>query len=104
MSFWVFLYRLAWILLVVLAILAVASFFLPPIRQYRELRQREAELQQEIQFKEEVIRHLKERQARLQSDPTFVEKIAREEFGLARPGETIYKFTEDEPQTGLRRP
>ena len=29
---------------------------------------------------------------RLRNDPAFVEKLAREEFGMVRPGETVLKF------------
>jgi cell division protein FtsB len=29
---------------------------------------------------------------RLRNDPTYLERIAREERGMARPGETILKF------------
>jgi cell division protein FtsB len=99
MSFWVGLYRVAWMALAVLALVGMLAAFAPPIRQYRELRRMEAELQEEIRLKEEILHHLKDQQERLQSDPDFVEKIAREELGLARPGETVFKFADDEPQT-----
>lgn len=104
MSFWVGLYRVAWGTFVVLALIAIMAAFTPPIQEYRELRRREAEMQEEIRLKEEMLHHLKLQQERLETDPTFVEKIAREEFGLARPGEVVFKFTEDEPQTGTRSP
>jgi cell division protein FtsB len=29
---------------------------------------------------------------RLRNDPAYIEKLAREEYGYARPGETILKF------------
>ena len=29
---------------------------------------------------------------RLRNDPAYVEKLAREEFGMVRPGETVLKF------------
>ena len=99
MSFWVGLYRAAWIILGVLFLIGALAAFTPPIRQYREMRRMEAALQEEIRLKEEILHHLKDQQERLQSDPAFVEKIAREELGLARPGETVFKFADDEPQT-----
>lgn len=104
MSFWVGLYRAAWIALGVLFVVGAVAAFAPPIRQYRELRRMEADLQEEIRLKEELLHHLKQQQERLQSDPEFVEKIAREELGLARPGETVYKFADDEPQTAPPSP
>lgn len=41
---------------------------------------------------ESRVRQLRETVDRLHNDPEYVEKIAREEHGLARPGETILKF------------
>lgn len=39
---------------------------------------------------------LRERIRRLRHDDFYLEKIAREELGLARPGEIVYRFAEDE--------
>jgi len=99
MNIWVFLYRLAWTALIVLLIVGIASVFLPKVKQYREMRQREEAMQEDIRLQEDMVRSLRDRQERLQQDPAFVEKIAREEFGLARPGEVVFKFSEDEPRT-----
>jgi cell division protein FtsB len=99
MNIWVLIYRIGWISLAILFIVAVTSMFVPQIRQYHELRKRETALKEEIQLEEEMLRHLKLQQERLRTDPRFVEKIAREEFGLAKPGETVFKFVDEEPQT-----
>ena len=42
-------------------------------------------------------RKLQDRVKSLKSDPAAIERIAREEMGLARPGEYIFKIT---PRTG----
>jgi cell division protein FtsB len=39
---------------------------------------------------------LRERIRRLRHDDFYLEKIAREELGLARPGEIVYSFADDE--------
>ena len=39
---------------------------------------------------------LRLKQERLQEDPRFVEKIARENLGYAKPGETIFRFVDDD--------
>src|SRR6187551_2332183 len=36
----------------------------------------------------------------LRSDPAAIERIAREELGLARPGETVFLIREPSPATG----
>lgn len=99
MNFWVVIYRVGWVALAILAVVAAASTFIPQISRYQELRRKEAVLQQDIQLEEEMLRHLKEQQERLATDPRFVERIAREEFGYAKPGETVFKFVEERPQT-----
>jgi cell division protein FtsB len=35
----------------------------------------------------------------LQSDPAAIEKVAREDMGLARPGEMIFRLPDDPPAT-----
>lgn len=99
MNFWVLLYRIGWVAFAILVVIAVISLFVPQINQYREMRRRDAALQEEIRLKEEILRHLKDQQDRLRSDPRFIEKIAREEFGFARPGETVFRFVDEDRST-----
>lgn len=59
--------------------------------QYRILSQlredRQAELNRTHQLESAIIA--------VKSDPAVVERLAREKFGLARPGEVIFKFRPD---------
>jgi cell division protein FtsB len=102
MNFWVLLYRIGWITLAVLVVIAVVAMFVPQIRQYNELNRKEAALQDEIRLEEEIVNHLKDQQQRLKTDPRFVEKLAREELGYAKPGETVFRFTDDEAPASNR--
>jgi cell division protein FtsB len=54
-----------------------------------------------LQRENEILR---ERVRRLRHDDLYLEKVAREELGLARPGEIIYRFVspEGKNQTGSR--
>jgi cell division protein FtsL len=55
--------------------------------------QKEVEkIQQEIQQINQENRRLAERVKALKSDPQLIERIAREQMGLARPGERIYRL------------
>jgi cell division protein FtsL len=55
--------------------------------------QKEAgEVRQEIDRINEENRRLQERVKSLKTDPEAIEQIAREEMGLARPGEYIFKI------------
>lgn len=67
-----------------------------------DLEARERQLREEVELEQELLRHLQTKQERLRSDPRFVEKIAREELGLAKPGETVFKFIDDAPTTNAR--
>ena len=104
MNFWVMIYRVGWIALGILVAVAVVAMFVPQIRQYNELHRKEAALQDEIRLEEEIVKHLKEQQERLKSDSRFVEKLAREELGYAKPGETVFRFTDDEESPASNRP
>ena len=102
MNYWVMIYRIGWIMLAVLVVIAVIAIFEPRFKQYHELRRKEAALQGEIHIEEENIKYWKDQQQRLKSDPRFVEKLAREELGYAKPGETVFRFTDDEAPASNR--
>ena len=88
--------RVCLIASVALLIGILASFFKPLIDRQKKLRAQEAALRQDIQKEAEQLRMLKLKQQRLQEDPRFVEKIAREDWNYAKPGETIFRFTDEE--------
>ncbi len=90
-------------ILVMLVIIVLGAVFYPPLRQMKDLTVRQYELEEEIRQDEEMLRHLRKKQERLLNDPRFVEKIAREELGLAKPGETVFRFVDDPaPYDGMR--
>lgn len=94
MNFWVTVYRAAISILAILLIFGLCSIFIPLIRENRERERKTAALEEELRAKQEGITHIRKQQEQFQNDPTFVENIAREEYGKAKPGETIYRFTQ----------
>lgn len=62
-------------------------------------KQEVQKLQLEIQRLDEENRLLSEQVKALKSDPTTIERIAREEMGLARPGELIFKLPPNSNET-----
>ncbi len=102
MNVYVLIYRVGWVALAILACVWIGSLFVPQVRQYREYQQKKAALQEDIRLEEQMLKHLKDQQEKLRSDPRFVEKIAREEIGYAKPGETVFKFVDEEPRTNRR--
>jgi cell division protein FtsB len=101
MNVWVLIYRFAWSLLAILALVGLFYVFYPPVRRIHEMQKKEAKLEEEVRFDEEIVNHLKSKQEKLMNDPRFVEKIAREELGYAKPGETVFKFVDDETTNKL---
>ncbi len=101
MNIWAFIYRFACIALGVLLVAGLITLFYPKFRQHREMQREAQRLEDEIRFDREMVQHLKTKQEKLQNDPRFLERVAREELGLAKPGETVFKFIE-EPATNRR--
>jgi cell division protein FtsB len=64
------------------------------------------ELRGEIDRLNQENGHLNKQVQSLRSDPKAVERIAREEMGLARPGEMIFKLPDkpQEPDGTTKRP
>ncbi len=103
MNFWVLLYRGAWIILAILAVVLVISIYLPQYGELKEAERKQASIEADIRDQEEILQLLKMKQERLMSDPRFLEKIVREEFGMAKEGESVIKFIEDQPRTAPAR-
>ena len=103
MNIWSVIYRFACTTLAILLVLAIARVFMPKIRQARELQRHEQQLVQEIEIDKELVQLLKTKSEKLKNDPRFLERVAREELGLAKPGETVFKFI-DEPATNAKSP
>ena len=53
-------------------------------------------MEQEIQELNETIDSLKETIEKLKNDTAYIERIAREKLGMAKKGEKVYKFVEEE--------
>ena len=70
--------------------------FVPQIRHYQELQRERAAMEEKIRLEEDILLHLRQKQQRLQHDPRFVERIVREELGYAKPGETVFRFVDED--------
>lgn len=60
--------------------------------KYLELKDRKARLEEEIKEIESKNARLKSELRLLKEDPFYIEKHAREDFGMARPDEYIFKY------------
>lgn len=57
-----------------------------------QLSQRKETLKAKTEKLEAETRQLKEKINALQNDPDLLERIAREEYGMKKEGETVYKI------------
>lgn len=87
------------LLLVGIPIVTIVIFFLvyfPTLTRYRELKIEEELLEEKIQAIDEKINALREEKELLENDKEYIEKVIRDELGLVRPGEVVYKFIEEQ--------
>ncbi|MBU6401707.1 MAG: septum formation initiator family protein [Verrucomicrobia bacterium] len=78
-------------LLLLAAVMGVAVWYLPLIRQNEAMRKEILELRQQIHKEQDTVRQLKGSLDALR-DPRTVERLARERLGYAKPGETVIRF------------
>ena len=53
-------------------------------------------MEQEIKELNDTVDSLKETIEKLKNDTAYIERIAREKLGMAKKGEKVYKFVEEE--------
>ena len=89
-----FLHRnLNWFLVIALALLLLQDIFgTHGVLAMRHSQQDAAEIRKKIDQLDAENQKLQDRVKSLKTDPASIEKIAREEMGLARPGEVIFKI------------
>lgn len=94
LGIWDKLTRAVMVLLVAAVAVGIGFLCVPLIQQNERMRQRNLELESQIQREEEVGRQLKATLDAQRSDPKAVERLAREKLGYAKPGEVVIRFQE----------
>ncbi|MFA6545349.1 MAG: septum formation initiator family protein [Limisphaerales bacterium] len=98
LGIWDKLTRAVLLLLVVAVTVGIGFLCVPLIQQNERMRQRNIEIEAQIQREEESARQLKAGLDAQRSDPKAVERLAREKLGYAKPGEIVIRF--QEPASG----
>lgn len=100
--------HLSWLLCAALALLLLQDIFgTHGLIAMRRSQQEAQQVQKEISQLDAENQQLQERVKALKSDPAAIERIAREEMGLARPGEHIFKLppkAPDNPTAPIPKP
>ena len=60
--------------------------------KYREIEKKKIQLESQINELESENKQIKNQLHSLKEDPYFKEKHAREDYGLAKPGELIFQY------------
>ncbi len=94
LGIWDKLTRAVTFLLVVAVVVGIGYLCVPLIQQNERMRQRNLDLEAQIQREEEAARQLKSSLDALRSDPKSLERLAREKLGYAKPGEVVIRFQE----------
>ena len=84
-------------LLIIAALIAVAVWYLPLIKQNERMRAEILRLEQEVATEVETADRRKLAIEAMRNDPETVERYAREKLGLAKTGETVIRFEEPDP-------
>ena len=85
-------------LLIIAALLAVAVWYLPLIKQSERMRAEILRLEGEVTEEKKLAMRRKVNIEALRNAPETVERYAREKLGLAKPGETVIRFEEPDPE------
>jgi len=92
--------NLTWLLGFALALLLLQDIFgTHGLVAMRRSQKNAAQIQREINQTDQENQQLQDRVKALKSDPAAIERIAREEMGLARPGEYIFKIPPKSPNS-----
>ena len=84
-------------LLIIAALIAVAVWYLPLIKQNERMRTEILRLDGEVAAQEKIAHRRKIQIEAMRNDPRTVERYAREKLGLAKVGETVFRFEEPDP-------
>ena len=86
--------------IIIIALLVFFWVYLPALSRYHDLRTRQEEIDHQIGKLDEKIKSIKEERDLLKHDSDYLEKVIREELGLVKPGEVVYKFVTEKLGAG----
>jgi len=75
--------------------LLFAWIYMPVLSRYRDLKFEEDDMVEKIEALDQHIEALSEEKKLLEEDKEYLEKVVRDELGMVKPGEIVYKFIKD---------
>jgi len=80
------------------ALILFSWVYLPTLSRYRDLKTKLEEMDRQLSDLESRLKDIREERDLLKNDVGYLEKVIRDEMGLVKPGEIIYKFVQDNPK------
>jgi len=80
-------------------ILFLIAIYLPSFTKYQELKRKDEDLAQKIQELQDRNEALSLEAQLLQSDVKYLEKVLREDLGLVKPGEVVYRVVSEKEES-----
>ena len=74
--------------------------FLPSYAKMQDLKAKNREYAQRIEYLQKRNAQLEQEQHLLESDPAYLEKVARKKMGLIRDGEKVYRMVPPQKPAG----
>ena len=81
----------------VIVLLLFFWIYFPTLSRYRELKIQQEEMERQLKDLDKKIKELAEERHLLKHDPQYLEKVIRDELGLVKPGEVVYKLVPETP-------
>ncbi len=97
-NIWSYVFTVSLVVVIVVSAIGLLYIFIPEYTRMNELQRKKEDLQAKNAGLEMRIHDYQTRQARFRSDPRFVERLVREQFGMVRENELIYKVIHDTPE------
>lgn len=93
--------RIKWIRYLLIAIIAYTAFHWLSgptglISQWN-LKKRNIVLQKEMDSLTNLLQKLEKERQRLQTDTSYIEQVIRQELGMSKENEKVYKFVQNKP-------
>ncbi len=96
--------RFVYLWIGIAALILFAFLYLPGLSRYQELHLEEERMSRELADLKRRIQSLEEEKSLLQKDRAYLEKVIREELGLVRPGEMVYKIVPEKKAVPSKTP
>ena len=93
-----------WLAAFILALAAFLVTYVPKLREAQSLRVEKYKTDEQLRELEAENSRLLVRRQALTNDPREVERVARERLNLAKPGETIFRFPQENSTSPVRNP